>query len=415
VVDGSPVRTVVENGPVRVSVKVTRSKSNTNYTHFYRLCADSAGSLVTVDNRFNWNSRGNLLKAAFYLNVSADSAIYSVGVGTIKRPVSGTDKRYENPHQQWQTITDGTSGVAIIDHYKYGSSSLAKNNLMLTLVHSPGSTNWSTEGENRYPFNFSYAVYGYAGNWNKDGQVETQTQRFQMPLRGFQVAPHAGTAACGKQFSFVKVGDPSKIMIMALKKAGKTDKPESNSDYVVRVREISGSGPSSVKLLFGYDILSAKETNGMEDDSGAVDLTPGGTSNNEIAFSINRFQIKTFKVSLGTTYVQGATGIHSRGLVPGAIVSSEESAFTVKFAAHGRLISAKFPLHGGELVRSVSITNMAGRLVRKLHSGPKMLAAASTLMWDGRYKGGVIVPPGVYVINVKTNQSDKCAKLQFIR
>ena len=98
-VDQGVSATVTENGPVRVSVRVTRNKNGSNYTHYYRLCADSAARVVTVDDTVFWNTPGYLLKAAFYFTCGNPNATYSVGVGTIDRPTSGTDARYEVPAQ----------------------------------------------------------------------------------------------------------------------------------------------------------------------------------------------------------------------------------------------------------------------------------------------------------------------------
>ena len=100
-IDQGVVKTVTENGPVRVTIQVSRNKNGSTFVHNYRLCADSAGRTVIADNAVNWNTSGSLLKAAFYFTCSNPLATYSVGVGTIDRPNSGVDTRYETPAQQW--------------------------------------------------------------------------------------------------------------------------------------------------------------------------------------------------------------------------------------------------------------------------------------------------------------------------
>jgi len=403
-IDENVVRTVTENGPVRVSVKVTRSKNNSTYTHYYRLCADSAGRVVIVDNTINWNTSGSLLKAAFYFACSNENATYSIGVGTIDRPNSGTDARYEVPAQQWATIGNGYFGVAVMNHYKYGWSKLSDNNLSNTLIHSPRPNSGSNYGgDTAMTHNFSYAIYGYDGNWTNG--VEARTQRFNMPLSAFQTTPHRAFAQCGKTFSFVRASDPSKIMIMAIKKA------EKSNDYVVRVREIAATS-SREKLIFGYNVLAAKSTNGMEDDSGAAIIIPGGINNNEICFTINKYQLNTFKVTLGDEYVAAGVASVTKS---GIIKSSDDMAFKVALTSGWKRSVVKFSVLKNEMIRKVYITDIMGRAVRMLYNDPAQLASSSQIVWNGFNNSGNIASAGVYVVTIVTDRTQKQAVFNLIR
>lgn len=405
IVDGTPVITVVEQGPVRVSVKVTRNKSGSSFTHYYRLCSGEAGRLVIVDNSVDWQSRGNLLKASFYLACSNTNATYSLGVGTIDRPNSGTDDRYEVPAQQWATIDNGTFGVAIMNRFKYGWSKLANNNLLLTLIHSPipdGANNNSGDvGMNI----FSYAIYGYSGGW-KNGRIDEQCQRYQLPLIAMQTTAHAATAPFDKTLSFVRISDPSKGMIMCLKKA------EKSNDYVVRVHELVG-GSASLKLLFTYDVTAAKSTNGMEDDEGATTITPGGANNNEVAFSIDKYQLKTFKVTLGSNYI-GSTAI-GKGPIPGSIPSRGDRIIKIMVPTGTSHTGVTFRLHNGEKVRSVVCTDIKGRIVRVLSGESTGANTASRIIWNGRNAADSPVSAGIYIITVVTDCGKKHALMKVMR
>jgi alpha-mannosidase len=395
-IDENVKRTVTENGPVRVSVRVTRNKSNSTYVHYYRLCADSAGRIVVADNAVDWNSSGSMLKAAFYFACSNSYATYSVGVGTIDRPTSGTDERYEVPAQQWATIGNGEFGVAVINHYKYGWSMLSNNNLSNTLIHSPRPNIGSNYGgDTAMTHTFAYAIYGYGGDW-KNG-VEAQSQRFNMPLCAFQTLPHGPAAQCGRTFSFVRASDPSKVMIMAIKKAEKSD------DYVVRVREIAAAS-SNVKLIFSYTILAARETNGMEDDAGAAFITPAGMNHNEIGFAISKYQLKTFRVTLGDENI--ATSVARSGSIP----SPDDIFFTVAAWAGCKRSVAKFFVLADEKVRKVYVTDIAGRMIRVLHDGPRPLSASTRLVWNGGD-----VSRGVYVVTIVTDRMQRHALLHFVK
>jgi alpha-mannosidase len=401
-IDQGVVKTVTENGPVRVTIQVSRNKNGSTFVHSYRLCADSAGRTVIADNTVNWNSSGSLLKAAFYFTCSNPLATYSVGVGTIDRPNSGIDTRYEVPAQQWATIGNGVFGVAIMNHYKYGWSKLSDNNLSNTLIHSPHLVSGSAyAGDTGMTHNFSYAIYGYSGDW-KNG-VEAQTQRFNTPLSAFQTVPHAGVNGYGKTLSFVRASDPSKVLIMAIKKAEKSE------EYVVRVREIAAAS-SNVSLIFSSNVLTAKSTDGMEDDSGADLIIPGGADHNEIGFTINKYQLKTFKVSLGNDRI-GPSLIKF-----GSIPSFDDVAFTVALTMGGKRSVAKFLVPRDQTVRKAYITDIMGRMVRLLHGGPAApLAASSHIAWDGTDSNGRMVSSGVFIVTIVTDHAEQHALMRSAR
>ena len=410
-VSTGPILTVVESGPVRVTIGVTRNQLSSTYTHYYRLCADSSGHRIVVDNTVNWvaASRGRMLKAAFFFTASKDSATYSVGVGTINRPNYNIDNRYEVPSQNWATIvnSDGTFGVAVMNHFKYGWSKPANNTLNNTLIHSPSSSSYGCDGDIR-THAFSYAIYGYAGNWRNG--VENQSQLFQLPLVTLQTTAHATTLPLlpnnGKTYSLVRVSDPTKAQILAVKKAERGDTTGSNK-YIVRVKEIA-AGTSTVTLIFGNQVLAALSTNGMEEEAGATTLTPSG---NQFNFSIGKYQIKTLKVTLGGLM----SGVDRKWGPSGKIPSFDDIAFQVVLSKGGIRSSAKFLLNASEKVRNVSIVNLSGRLVRTLHDGSIPLAATSHIEWDGCDNGGGIAPNGVYVVNVVTDRAQKHGVLRAMK
>jgi alpha-mannosidase len=410
---GTVTRTVVESGPVRVTIRVNRTHLSSTYSHYYRLCADSAGKRIVVDDSVNWvaASRGNLLKAGFFLAASNDSATYSVGVGTIKRPNYNIDNRYEVLSQQWGALdnSDGTFGVAVLNHYKYGWSKPANNTLNLTLIHSTSSTNYQCDGDIRLHY-FSYGIYAYTGNWRNG--VENQAQQFNLPLVGYQTTAHAATGNGvslpnnGKTYSLVRVSDPTKVQIMAVKKAERGDTTGGNK-YIVRIREIA-AGSSTVNLIFGNQVTAALSTNGMEDDAGTVPATL--VTANEISFPVTKYQLKTLKVTL-----TNAVGVQWRKGPDGGVPSFDDLAFKLLFSNGSRQYTAKLLFNASEKVRRVYVTNMAGRLVRSLHDGSVPLDASSRIVWDGRDNIGNAVPNGVYVVNVVTDRQQKQAVLHAIK
>ena len=163
------------------------------------------------------------------------------------------------------------------------------------------------------------------------------------------------------------------------------------------------------QLLFGYNLLSAESTNGMEDDSGAVSIAPTGANNNEITFTINKYQINTFKVALGD--VPTTTAVARVGSIP----SFGDLAFTVTAAANGYRSAAKFLIPRDERVSRVSLTDIRGRVVRILYDGSGPLPAASGITWDGQERSGCRAPAGVYMVTVAAGHTVQHGILHLIR
>src|SRR6185436_6147154 len=118
---GPAVVQVLENGPARVSLLVTRQNAGSTFTERIRLAAGGGGDRVEWDVSANWNTRQTLLKLEFPLTVTNSLATFDLGMGTIQRP-NETASLYEVPAQQWADLTssNGTYGVTIMSDCKYG-------------------------------------------------------------------------------------------------------------------------------------------------------------------------------------------------------------------------------------------------------------------------------------------------------
>jgi alpha-mannosidase len=393
VVDQAVAAQVVENGPVRATIKVTRTRAGSTFTHMYQLYADSAGRRVVIDNTVNWNTKNTILKAGFYLSASNPNATFGLGIGTIDRP-NMNNQRYEVPSQQWAALTnsDGTYGTAIMNTYKYGWSKMQNNSLHLSLVHTPSSFN-EYDGDLR-THTFPYAIYGYSGNWRNG--VENQTQRFNMPLVGFTTAAHTGTL--GNLYSFVRPDDPTKFQIMSCKMA------EKSNNVIVRVRELNGQS-SNVNLFFANNI-TGKEVNGCEKD--VASPTPVTITGNKIGFTIKRYSLRTFSVVPGNAVsVRG----HAANYLPGSDVAN----FSVGLMGIGKRSTVKFSIANGESIRMVYVTDMRGRMMRTLFNGPSTLAGASRLDWNGKADNGKTASTGVYIVNVMTDRTVQSARMTVVQ
>ncbi len=277
---------ILENGPARVALQVTRKASGSTYVQTISLSAGDDTQRVDVVNNVNWYTRAANLKVSFPLTVSNPKATYDLGLGTIQRG-NNTPTLYEVPAQQWADITDttGSYGVSILNDCKYGWDKPANNELRLTLIHTPlgayGSNKQDTQdfGENR----FTYSIYGHSGDWI-NGQTVTQGERLNQPLKVFQTTAHSGNL--GKAFSFLSLSEPN-VTVKAVKQA------EESQEYIVRVQETSGNPAAHVVLSMGNGIASAREVNGAEDAVG-----PAVVQDGNLVFDIGAYKPKTFAITL---------------------------------------------------------------------------------------------------------------------
>ncbi|MGQ8336839.1 glycoside hydrolase family 38 C-terminal domain-containing protein [Sunxiuqinia sp. A32] len=285
-IDGTPEINIVENGPVRISLKIKREKEGSTFIQYIRLTNSGSNSRIDFENDVDWQSGKTLLKAVFPLAVSNPEATYDLGIGAIKRP-NNTSKQYEVPAQQWADITapDDSYGVSILNDCKYGWDKPSNNTLRLSLIHTPGITDrYTYQGSQDLGNNkFTFSVYGHSNSCFEAGST-TEASKLNQPLLAFATTKHEGDL--GKSFSMVKVDSPQ-VALKAFKRA------ENNDDYVVRFYETQGETASNVKVKFASKIISAKELNGIEEEIGSVDF-----SDSTLTINMTAFQPKTYSVQL---------------------------------------------------------------------------------------------------------------------
>ena len=276
---------IAENGPLRVSLKVSRSKNGSEFVQFIRLTHSGISDRIDFVNEVDWQSRGTLLKAVFPLRAANPEATYDLSIGAIKRGVN-TSRLYEVAGHQWadQMHADGSYGISILNDCKYGWDKPNNATLRLSLIHTPAvSNNFAYQRDQDLGLNkFTYSFYRHDGEWNEATQWEAS--RLNQPLLAFRAAKHDG--ALGKSCGFVSV-NTDQVSIKALKKAEESD------EIIVRVYELTGKDRNDVKITFPAGIISASEMNGIEEKIGGASY-----SGNHLSFNIGRFQPKTFAVQL---------------------------------------------------------------------------------------------------------------------
>ncbi len=297
-VSGPATIRVIENGPVRVAIEVSRESAGSKFVQTISLAAGDAGKHVEFGNVIDWNTRESNLKATFPLKASNEKATYNWDIGTIERP-SAEPKKFEVPSHQWIDLTDmsGKFGATILTDCKNGSDKPNDNTIRLTLIRTPGvKGGYPDQGTQDIGHHeFVYGIAGHADGW-RDAQTDWQAQRLNAPLVAFETAKHDGTL--GKSFSLLKVSDP-RVRVLAVKKA------EGGDDMIVRLVELDGKPRNDVRVSFASPVTAAREVNGQEQPLGNATIADGA-----LVTSFGAYQPRTFAVHIGPASAK-ATAVQS--------------------------------------------------------------------------------------------------------
>jgi len=280
---------VVENGPARVAVEVSRETAGSRFVQTIRLSAGDAGKRVEFGNVIDWNTRASNLKATFPLTASSQMATYNWDIGTIERPTA-EPKKFEVPSHQWIDLTDigGEFGATILTDCKNGSDKPNDHTIRLTLIRTPGTRGgYADQGtQDLGHHEFIYGIAGHAADW-RHAETDWQAQRLNDPLIAFEAPRHAG--ALGREFSLLKISNP-RIRVLALKKA------ELSDALIVRLVELDGRPQDNVRVSFAGRILTAREVNGQEQPVGPATIDGGA-----LVTSFSAYRPRTFAVTLAAS------------------------------------------------------------------------------------------------------------------
>jgi len=262
----NPIIKVIERGPARVALEITRKAGGSTFVQHVQLA--EGGDRVDVVNNVDWRSPNTELKASFPFTASNPKATYDLGLGTIDR-ISNEPDKYEVPAQKWANIddTDGTFGAGVINDSKYGWDKPDNNTLRLTLLHTPrpntGYTYQSSNDLGRH--RFVYSIAGHAGDWRR-GRMPGRATQLNQPLVAFQTTAHPGPL--GRAYSMVTLlsnGLPEttgQVAVVAMKKA------EDSDEVILRFQERYGRPTSGLTVRLGVPTLGGREVNAAEEEVG---------------------------------------------------------------------------------------------------------------------------------------------------
>jgi alpha-mannosidase len=292
VIDKLDTIKIVEQGPVRVVVRIERSFSRSRATQDIVLYAGRPW--IEFHTKVDWREDHRLLRAAFPLKRWSREATYHVPYGTISRVADPqTDREramFEVPALFWADQGDAVAGAALLNDCKYGYSA-SRQWLRLSLLKA---ATWPDPEQDQGEHEFTYALYPHLGDWRQGGVMHAGYE-LNYPLYVQEATPHEGPRPARHSFLTVAMqpageaeqhGSAAGLVLTTVKPA------EDGTGWILRLHEISGR-QGTVWLSFDRPIAAARQVDLLERPTGEVRI-----EGRRVAFPIQPHRIESLRVSL---------------------------------------------------------------------------------------------------------------------
>lgn len=239
---------VLENGPVRASIRVISYWGDSTLTMDWSLTSGSRD--INAQVVLDWHERLKMLKFSFPMALSSSVSTYEAPYGSIVRETNG----YENPGQRWIDLSGSlggrTYGLAVLNDAKYGYD-VKDTDMRISIArsavyahHNPKKLDleneyyWMDQGRQT----FRMTLLPHKGDW-REANVPRKAEEFlSRPVMIYQ-GIHPGKLS--KSASFLNIDVPN-VNITSIKEAEKGD------DLIIRCVETLGRA-TSAKINFTYD------------------------------------------------------------------------------------------------------------------------------------------------------------------
>lgn len=271
---------VLENGPVRASVKIVKKFMDSTIVQIVRIYED----IPRIDfvNHIDWKESQILLKAAFPVDIHSNKATYEIQFGNVERPThwntSWDYARFEVCSHKWADLSEGDYGVSLLNDSKYGHE-IKDSNIRLTLLKSATYPNPDADKEIH---EFTYSLYPHAGDFKMAHTVQAAYE-LNCPVYAVLEPPHDG--ALPGELSMVCINREN-VILETVKKA------EDSDDIIIRLYECYNM-KSTVNMTFFKTLSAVWECDLMENEIKGLEHL-----DNTFEFEIKPYEIKTFKVRI---------------------------------------------------------------------------------------------------------------------
>lgn len=268
---------IVEEGPVRAAIRVTRHFHNSTIVQTYKLMEES--SRVDIETEIDWHERLTLVRTKFPTAIHTHEATYETMYGVHKRPTHRNTvwdrARFEVSAHRFVDLSEPDYGVALLNNAKYGHSAV-DGVLGMSLVRGPMYPDpFADEGHHH----FTYSYFPHVGNWI-EADVAAEAHELNAPMLVHNVAADAASVP-----PFVTI-DGAKVRMGTVKKAHDRD------GVVVRVYEPHGTR-GITDITFDRPVKAVHRTNLLEEDADGAEIRVDGAT---ASFAIRPFEIITMVV-----------------------------------------------------------------------------------------------------------------------
>ncbi|MFF2328024.1 MULTISPECIES: alpha-mannosidase [unclassified Streptomyces] len=269
---------LVEEGPLRVAVRVVRTFGKSRITQEIRLAAGSGQ--IDIDTEVDWQESEKVLKAAFPLDVHAERSTAEIQFGHIHRPTHGNTgwdaARFEICAHRWLRVAEPGYGIAVVNDSTYGHevtrtphASGLGTTVRLTLLRAPHSPDPAAD-VGRHRFRYALVPGATVQDAVRAGLA------LNLPLRA-AVAPAVP--------SLITTGHPA-VTVESVKLA-----EDRSGEVIVRLYESAG-GRAEATLRAGFPVVRARITDLLERP--LYEATPEGPG---LALALRPFQIMTVRLT----------------------------------------------------------------------------------------------------------------------
>lgn len=281
---------IVDRGPLRATLKVEKSYGESSFVQLVSLTDGADDDRIDIVTDVDWHSEATLLKASFPMDFPSPEAAYDLGLGHICRG-NNTDIKYEVIGHKWADMTDsdGSFGVTVMNDCKYGWDKPDDYTIRLTLLHTPATgTRYTVQNEQDLGHHtFTYSICAHAGALD-GARADAVASALNQPKFAVLATKHGGKPGVS---SMARSSNGS-LPVKAVKKA------QDGDGIIVRLYEQSGAG-AQTEVEFPFEIMSAHECNGIEEEIGEASF-----AGRKLSVKAGAYQLKTYKVVLKDSGVQ---------------------------------------------------------------------------------------------------------------
>jgi alpha-mannosidase len=274
---------LIESGPIRASIRVTRAVEDIRIVQDYRLYDDER--LLEIRTRAQWYGRRRLLRALFPLRIRSHQGWTETAFGAVPRSThqntSWEEAKFEVPGHRWADLSEPAYGVSLLTDSKYGYS-IRGNVIGLSLLRSPIYPDpFADEGDHE----FIYALYPHAGDW-RNGTVRAARNLNSSLCSILPVPEKSGQqdSSSGSLVASIRL-TKGRLELSALKKA------EDSDSVILRLYEPHGDrGVAAIETK--HAIHDVTLVNLLEEPIEQLPIQGG----NRVEFAYTPFQVVTLRL-----------------------------------------------------------------------------------------------------------------------